>query len=357
MNRTPLRLLLLAAALAAPLAGLAEEPQPPPEERLDREHLRRELEAARAEMAQAARRVAELSRELAGEARTQAEGHRITLHELRMTRPIVGIVMAEGENGEVVLAGVTPEGPAARAGLQAGDVLERINGHAIEGASPRKRLAHARELIGGLEEGEEVRLDYRREGKRAQVTLKAEKLDRLMVWAPGAGALEPFREIRERFNLDALDLPEGEWPAIEIERLVLGGPDCENGAECRDRRLFRALRWGGLNLAGVDAELGRYFGVDRGALVLSPGRTFEGLRAGDVILAVDGTEVDGPRALMRALREKPAGSRVELDIQRDRSRQTLAVTVPEATALPFIAPPKPPEPPKPPAPPAPDDAI
>lgn len=316
------------------------------------EQKKEQLQAARAELAEAARRVAELSAQLAGEAGAMAHERIVSLREFRHTRPIVGIVMAESEDGAVKLAGVTPGGPAARAGLMAGDVLERVNGARIEGDSPEQRLAHARELIGELAEGDEVRLDYRRDGKAQSVAVKAEKMDRLMIWAPEAGSLEPLRRIRERFNVDALTFSDPDHPGLDIEHLVLGGHGCPDDDErCRDRRMHRALRWSGLNLASVTPDLGRYFGTERGALVLSPGRGLEGLQAGDVILEVDGAEIDGPRDLMRALGEKTPGSAVALLIQRDQSPQSLTVTIPEAGALRFIAPPAPPEPPEPPKPP------
>lgn len=333
---------LTVAATASAQAGQSDE------------QTKDQLQAARAELAEAARRVAELSAQLAGEAGAMAQERIIALKELRHTRPILGIVMAEGEDGAVALAGVTPGGPAARAGLIAGDVLERINGARIEGDSPEQRMAHARGLIGELAEGDEVRLDYRRDGKRDSVTVQAEKMDRLMIWAPEAGSLEPLRRIHERFNVDALVFADPDHPGLDIERLVIGGRGCADDDErCRDRRLHRALRWSGLNLASVTPDLGRYFGTERGALVLSPGQGLTGLQAGDVILEVDATPINGPRELMRALGEKAPGSAVDLLIQRDQSPQSLTVTIPEAGAMRFIAPPSPPAPPGPPRAPAP----
>jgi len=357
MIRKTLAIALLATGLALPLAASAQDQDAAEQKRLDREHLRKDLEAARAELADAARRIAELSRQMAEEAGALAGEQLVSLRELRTTRPIIGIVMAEGEDGQVMIAGVTPNGPAARAGLQAGDVLERINGQAIEGKSATERLGHARELIGDLAQGDPVQLDYRRDGKREQVTLEAEKLDRLMVWAPRAGALEPFRRISERFNLDALDLPDGLAGDADIEREIVLAEDCEEpGRDCARVRIHRALRWSGLNLASVDADLGRYFGVDRGVLVLDPGRALDGLKAGDVILSVEGTPVERPRDVLRALRDVPAQTVVVLQVQRDRQPLSVELTVPEPRAMRFIGAPAPPAPPRPPRPPRPPDA-
>lgn len=340
-------LLLGAFMLAlAPLAAPARPAEQQAQRQADQDKIREELAAAREQLAELARRMADLSRQLAPEAERLREHTAIALHELRHSRPIIGILMGPGEDGTVVLSGVTPEGPAAKAGMKAGDVLERINGKAIEGRTDAQRLDHARALIGDLGEGQEVRIDYRRGGKPGKVVLKAEKMDRLMVWAPGA--LEPLRRLHEDLAL------EGGFPhelTMDIERIApFAG--CGDDEDCEFPMIGHAFRWSGLSLASLDADLGRYFGIDHGALVLSPIEGLEGLRSGDVILEIDGVAVDGPRQTMRELRRKEPGSQVSLKVQREQRAQTVTLTAPEARALPFIAPP-PPEPPEPPAPPKP----
>ena len=68
------------------------------------------------------------------------------------------------------------------------------------------------------------------------------------------------------------------------QEIIRIGPrgDCK-GKNCKLPMLAEAFRWNGLNLASVDAQLGRYFGTDRGVLVLSAGADLAGLQAGDVI--------------------------------------------------------------------------
>ena len=114
-------------------------------------------------------------------------------------------------------------------------------------------------------------------------------------------------------------------------------------------RLADAFRWNGLNLASLDAQLGRYFGTDRGVPVLSTGAALRQLQAGDVILRVDGKAVDSPRAVMETLRDKPEDSTVPVDYLRDRNTGSAQIKVPKA----MLFPPMPPVPPKPPTPPTP----
>jgi hypothetical protein len=100
--------------------------------------------------------------------------------------------------------------------------------------------------------------------------------------------------------------------------------------------LAEAFRWNGLNLASVDAQLGRYFGTDKGVLVLSTGPSLGQLQAGDVIQRVDGKAVATPRAVMDALRDKPEDSTVAVDYLRDRTSGATRIKVPKAMAFPAL---------------------
>ena len=89
-------------------------------------------------------------------------------------------------------------------------------------------------------------------------------------------------------------------PDVQRELRQLGRLGECKGEECRLPALAEAFRWSNLNLATVDASLGRYFGTDAGVLVLSVGDELAGLQAGDVIRKVDGTPVTTPRDVTQA---------------------------------------------------------
>jgi membrane-associated protease RseP (regulator of RpoE activity) len=91
----------------------------------------------------------------------------------------------------------------------------------------------------------------------------------------------------------------------------------------------------GVRLIDLTPELREYFGVSRDAGVLvssveadSPAGK-AGIKAGDVVTAADGSRVDSPRDLSRAVRRKKAGDQVQLDVSRDRSKKQVTVTVAE----------------------------
>lgn len=329
--------LLVAAVVAAQSAAAAATPAAAPTPASEAAR-KAELAKARAELAENARRVAELSRDEHGD---RAHGR----YEYAFGGPPrigIGIVMGESGTGGVRIAAVTPDGPAAKAGLRAGDVLTSVDGKAVTGDG-EDAIRAARRLLADLEKGDTLRLGYTRAGKAAQASVTAAPIDRVM-----------------RFGVD---FPRGELlppgapaplvsPGVEMEIARLAA--CADGQEgCELPVLGAAFRWNGVNLAAVDAKLGRYFGTDRGVLVLSGGEALAALEPGDVIQKIDGVAVATPRDAMRALRDEEAGDRVDVIVLRDRKARTVAVTVPEAPSLRWFAPPPPPAPPAPPTPPTP----
>ncbi|MDP2186897.1 MAG: PDZ domain-containing protein [Xanthomonadales bacterium] len=311
------------------------------------------LAAAQADLRDAARRVAELSREQAGADPQQARKRRVmTLRSLDMSRPIIGIVMAENEEGNgVMIAAVTPDGPAAKAGLHSGDQLLVVNGHKIVGKTAQERMAQTRKLIGELKDGDAVKLRYQRDGKEQQITLKAESMPSVMMWHRNGDVMVPHSGHDGTGRFHGIIDPGVE---MEIARIAPMAGCADDPDACRFNRLRQAFRWSGLSLAEINPGLGHYFGTEAGVLVLRDGKDgLDQLKAGDVITAIDGKEVKSPRAVMRALREKEAGSKITFAVLRDKRSQQLEVTSPALREVEFFAPPAPPKPPSAPQPPPP----
>ena len=88
-------------------------------------------------------------------------------------------------------------------------------------------------------------------------------------------------------------------------------------------------RFHGMEFATLSEQLGTYFGVKSGVLVVRAGssQAFK-LKDGDVILAIDGREPTSAQHAGRILRSYQGGEKLAIRIQRDRKAQNIEVTVP-----------------------------
>lgn len=318
---------LLALALIAPLPTLAQQGDAARQ---------KELDAARADLQRAAKRVAELSRE------SGAIRHPVEIDHLIVRRPRLGVVLSGDGDAGVRIAGVTPESGAAKAGLKAGDRLVRVAGEVIRGDTAEARLADARTRLATLKAETPVRITYQREGKAHETSVTPTQVSpRVALAGQGPGAVF-FSNSEGMPRIEGVPVPMDELstviaPEVQLELRKLGRlGDCK-GDDCKLPALAEAFRWSNLNLATVDAALGRYFGTETGVLVLSVGDELQGLQAGDVIRKVDGATVTSPRDVTQALRDKPEDAKVAIEYLRDRQARTSTVNVPKAAAFRFPA--------------------
>ncbi|MBN8483098.1 MAG: PDZ domain-containing protein, partial [Xanthomonadales bacterium] len=359
---------LLATALLLAMHGaVAADPAPaaPADKATDRAAAREELAELRTQIAELSRRMADLSVEL-GDVGPRAYAFRYITDP---DRAIIGVVLASEARGARIEA-LTPDGPAERAGLRSGDVITAIDGKALAGGDAEAKLDDARERLAGLKDGQDVRIGYERDGKAGKELRIAAQRRAARNWptliADDDG---PSRVVYERQVRDGMKQVEVEMARAHAEAARAGVEAQRAMSEADRARLeagmarLEALRdirpgWD-INLTSLNPELGRYFGTDSGVLVLSAGSdALAGLKAGDVIRKVEGRPITRPEEALRALRDEPTGSEVELDVLRERKSVALKVKVPEhrsifrigrAAALPALAPPAPPSPPTPPA--------
>lgn len=280
--------------------------------------------------------------------------------------PQLGVILAPDERSGVSVLAVTPGSAAARAGLRSGDRLLAVGERKLAGADGEARLNLARELIGKLELGKPARIRYQRDQREATVEVEPQVGERVMVYRnPDGTQYVTNAEVRTlRIDRSAPAAAVAVAPGVRTEIYRIGTDlDCGGGKDkakdksrhpaCTMPLISEALRWNGLNLASVDPKLGRYFGAQRGVLVLSAPAELKGLEAGDVIQSIDGRAVDSPRETMEALRDKPEGAQVEIGYLRDRSNAKLKLSLPKMVSW---VPPRPPMPPVPPVPPSPPPA-
>ena len=216
----------------------------------------------------------------------------------------IGVVVrtdasAETDKIGAKIEGVTPGGPADKAGLKVGDVITKFNGTSLAGvpsddedeSGPGKKLI---ELAHKLEPGDTVQVEFRRGTDSKKATLVAEDL--------GAG----FRVELGRPGMVMPGMPESD---MHFE--FFGSP------------------WGDLELVGLNADLGDYFGTKDGVLVVkAPADSSLPLKGGDVITSIGGRKPANPSHAMRILRSYEKGETVSIEILRKQKRMTLSWKVP-----------------------------
>jgi len=214
---------------------------------------------------------------------------------------------ASGDKVGARVEGVTPGGPAEKAGLKVGDVITRFNGTALGGAKsedeedsgPGMKLI---DLARELDPGDTVQVEYRRGTDTRKATIVAEDL------SGGGWDGMPGMPGRRGFE---------DWMGPEIAI----GP----GAFA-----FRTP-WGGIELVKLNPDLGEYFGTREGVLVVSAPRDSSlALKGGDVITAIGGRKPSSPEQAMRILRSYDPGDTVNIDVLRKQKRTTVKWAVPEA---------------------------
>ena len=311
------------ASLASALALPAHAAEPTPQQRAT---LEKQLKDAQTRLDAAARDVADLSGQLyGGDAR-----HDVLKFREGMSGPrgaMLGINIGGSEQARadgVEIMSVSPSGPAEAAGLRKGDLITAVDGKALRKTDDRSAGRQLVEHLRGVEPGQNVKLEYLRDGKKQTASVTTV-------------AAEPpmMRIVREHLPmLEGVELP------FDVEALV-GGPG----------RGFRSLE-----LVPVTPKLGQYFGTDKGLLVVRapPSTGGAGLEEGDVIMTIGGRTPEDPRHAFRILGSYQPSEPVKVEILRQRKRTTVEVRVPEMPDAPAFRPaPGPAVPPVPPVTPAP----
>lgn len=233
-------------------------------------------------------------------------------------------VSATGEDLGARVVEVVPESGAEDAGLREGDVVISVNGMDLTQPDNGARRSGASqrlvELVRRLEPGDRARVEYLRDGQRrtAEVEVEEDGPRHFRTILRNAAASMP--------HPDSL-FPEGMLPPDLADHPELRALQREHIPQLREtmRRLGAELGLLGLELAELNSGLGEYFGEERGVLVLAapPEESGLGLEAGDVILSIDGRDVERPSHAQRILASYGADEVAELEVLRHGERITV----------------------------------
>lgn len=205
----------------------------------------------------------------------------------------------------VAVEKVVENSPAASAGLQAGDVIVSLNGEEVTSIRKLTRM------IGEIDADHQVRLGVIRGGSERELTATL-----------GKRPMPKFESGSFATTVPRVEAMPGVPPRV-LSIPAPGAPDQPFGWRSGPRRAI------GVAIMPLTKQLAEHYGVENGILVSSVREDSPaakaGLKAGDIIVEVDGKAVKGEGDVGRAIAEKKEGE-VKLTIVRDRNRQTVHVT-------------------------------
>ena len=281
--------LLKPAFAAEPLASDA----------LTRDQIEKQLQSAREQLEKTSDRVAYLSLRLYGQSWSDIQ----SLTESRQPLAVLGIIVglpvtgAGHPAGGVQILRVSPAGPAETAGLRVGDVIVSFGGKELNAKSPYPQQLQILELVREAKPGEPAIVGYQRDGKAQKTSIVPTSLPALLA-APVNQALNA---------------------AVNERNSAFGGDDLTG--------------FGSAELLVLTPGLGRYFGTDKGLLVVRAPRSESlQLQDGDVILDVDGRVPNSAAQVLRILGSYGAGENVKVHIMRQLRRVELAIEIPRGDA-------------------------
>ncbi|MBV1930895.1 MAG: PDZ domain-containing protein [Porticoccaceae bacterium] len=298
-------------------------------------------------------REAELAR-----ARMNLEHAKAALYEARKTLALLmeeqgsdtteqgflGIFLIPSSQAGVRVTRILPDAAAAKAGIEAGDLVTAISGKPLgdsvsDSVGRDAVLQGAYDALANVRPGDEVQMSLQRGNRHFEAILIAEAR-RGDLYCEGDDGCRPFRHeptvpytgspelsSQRETNLDSM------VASIELdpEHAATVLPFMEHYGRLAGGLPKRVVK--GLELAELNAELGRYFGASHGVLVVDVmPEAIPGVQGGDVILSCGGRVVRSPRQIMRILMNYEQGDEVELTLMRDQRLRYVSINLSETTA-------------------------
>lgn len=205
----------------------------------------------------------------------------------------------------VVVDEVSDESAAQKAGFKSGDIVVEFDGERVRSAQQFTRLVQETPA------GRSVPAAVMRDGQKT--TVNVEPRDS---WT---GARGQFDGLFRSFDIPArVTVPRPPTPPRVPTPRVQGTPFLE---------LFRSGTTLGVTLGDMTSQLAEYFGAKEGALVASvadnSAAAKAGVKAGDVITAINGEEVKTPSDVRRLAQRLSSGAEFTVDVLRDKKKVTL----------------------------------
>ena len=223
------------------------------------------------------------------------------------------------EERGVEVTSVTPDSGAAKAGLKVGDVIMEYNGQKVEGWEHLKRLVRETPIH------REVKIDVWRNGAAQTLTATVGGHRDFEVELGDGNMMAPPAWVQPMTPLPPMPPSSPSMPSMP-------GFDLP-----QFRTMMGTASLGIMGEAlGQESQLAEFFGVKEGVLVRSVAKDSAaekaGMRAGDVIVKVDGEKVTAVHEITNLVRAARTQRTFPVVLVRDKKELTLNVTKPVSPA-------------------------
>ena len=212
------------------------------------------------------------------------------------------------EERGVEVSSVAEDGPAAKAGIKAGDVVLEFDGQPVQGTTQFQRMVRETPV------GRQVKITVWRNGATQTVTATVGENKGNMISSDDGN-----------WNFSMPTMPP--MPDMNMPRMQIFSQNPMLGIE-------------GESL-GQQEQLAEFFGVQEGVLVrmVKKGSPAEkaGLKAGDVITKIDDSKVTSTAEITRTLRTLKSKKTFTLTVTRNKKEIPLTVTMDSTGAAPRAA--------------------
>ena len=196
----------------------------------------------------------------------------------------------------VVLDSVTPDGPAAKAGIRSQDVVVEFDGERVRSVRQFTRLVREAPA------SRSVKTVVMRDGKRTELSVTPPEAESMDVWIDGDRIRRQVEEMTARIR----PFEGFEFPLMWPTRL-------------------------GVTVHELTPQLAGYFGATDGVLVASvtadSPAAKSGIKAGDVITSVDGRDIRSAADLAGELRNRTSDADVTLGVVRDKKSMSVTAKI------------------------------
>lgn len=266
----------------------------------------------------------------AGAAMAPAFGQNTTVRSIASTAPFqmisgggrIGITVSDVEPGSgkaaagVIVDEIEEESPAAKAGLKKGDVVVEFDGERVRSVRQFTRL------VSETPPGRQVAASVLRDGQRVSVNVATRESS---VRGLDDSAWQAFDNLRD-FSVTVPPIPARPARPVPTPRAPRAAPPAPLPPSFESFSFFRGNQLG-VSVSGLSDQLAEYFGAKNGVLVNGvtedSAAARAGVKAGDVIVSVNGSSVENTGDISRHMQKLQPGDEFTVQVLREKKSVTL----------------------------------